>query len=98
MIPELLPAVTEPPSRKAGRRRASASADVSARGCSSRSTIRGGPFFCGTGIGTIWPSKRPPSIAATALRCDSRAKASCRSRSTDQRSATFSAVSPIEYG
>ena len=40
MIPELLPAVTDPPSgRKAGRSLASASRLVSARGCSSRSMI-----------------------------------------------------------
>ena len=39
LIPELLPAVTEPPSRlNAGRSLPSASIDVSARGCSSRST------------------------------------------------------------
>ena len=98
MIPEALPAVTVPPSRKAGRSRASASAVESARGCSSRVTTTGSPFRCGTGIGTIWESNRPASMAAIARRCDSSAKASCRSRLTFQRSATFSAVSPIEYG
>jgi len=56
------------------------------------------PLFWGIGIGTIWSSKRPPSIAAIAFCCDARANASWASRSTDQRSATFSAVSPIEYG
>jgi hypothetical protein len=61
-------------------------------------TTTGSPFFAGTVIGTIWPSNRPASIAATALCWEARAKVSCRSRSTDQRSATLSAVSPIEYG
>ena len=98
LIPDAFPAVTVPPSRNAGRSRASASAVVSARGCSSRATTTGSPFFWGTSTGTICQSNRPASIAATALRCDSSANASWRSRSTDQRSATFSAVSPIEYG
>ena len=53
LIPELLPAVTVPPSRNAGRRRARASTDVSARGCSSRLTRTASPFRCGTVIGTI---------------------------------------------
>ena len=45
LIPELLPAVTDPPSgRNAGRSRASASRLVSARGCSSRSMTSGSPF------------------------------------------------------
>ena len=42
LMPELLPAVTEPPSvRNAGRSFASASRLVSARGCSSRATTTG---------------------------------------------------------
>ena len=97
LIPELLPAVTLPPSRKAGRSLASASSDESARGCSSRVTRIGSPFFCATGTGTSWPSKAPRSIAATAFCWLASANASCRSRLTTQRSTTFSAVSPIEY-
>ena len=80
-MPELLPAVTVPPSgRKAGRSRASASSVVSARGCSSRSTTSGSPFRCGTAIGTIWSSNRPASMAATARCWLSSANASWRSR------------------
>ena len=98
-MPELLPAVTDPPSRlNAGRSLASASADVSARGCSSRLTTVTSPFRPATSTGTIWSSKRPASIAATARCWLSSANASCRSRLTPHRSATFSAVSPIEYG
>jgi len=55
-------------------------------------------FFAESLTGTIWSSKRPASMAATARCWLSRANASCRSRLTFQRSATFSAVSPIEYG
>ena len=50
---------------------------MSARGCSSRATTIGSPFFCGTVIGTIWSSNRPASIAATAFCCDASANASC---------------------
>ena len=102
LMPEELPAVTLPPSRKAGRSLPSASSEVSARGCSSRVTTTGSPFFCGTVTGTIWSSNRPPSIAAIARWWDRRAKASCRARVTSccspYRSTTFSAVSPIENG
>ena len=98
LMPELLPAVTDPSPRKAGRRRASASRVVSARGCSSRVTTMGSPLGWGTRTGTIWPSKRPPSAAATARRWLSRAKASCSSRVTPQRVATSSAVSPMDRG
>jgi hypothetical protein len=52
----------------------------------------------GTVIGTIWSSNRPASTAAMARRWLSFANWSWRSRETPQRSATFSAVSPIEYG
>ena len=99
LIPELLPAVTEPPSfAKAGRSLARASGVVSARGCSSRATTIGSPFFWGIVTGTSWSSKRPASTAAAVRRWLSRANASWRSREMPQRSATFSAVSPIEYG
>ena len=69
---------------------------MSGRGCSSRATSTGSPLRCGIGTGTSWPSKRPPSIAATARRWLSAAKASWRSRVTCQSSATHSAVSPSE--
>ena len=96
LMPELFPAVTVPPSRNAGRRRASASADVSARGCSSRATTTDSPFAPRTVIGTICSSNRPASIAATAFRWLASPNASCRSRETFHCSATFSPVSPIE--
>jgi hypothetical protein len=47
LIPLELPAVTEPPSRKAGRRAASLAAVVSGRGCSSRSSSGGRPALLG---------------------------------------------------
>ena len=97
-MPELLPAVTEPPARKAGLSRVRPSMLESARGCSSRSTTIGSPLGCGTVTGTSWSAKRPDSMAATARCCETSAKASWSSRLTVQRSATFSAVSPIEYG
>ena len=46
--------------------------------------------------GTSSSSKRPASAAAAQRRCDSSANASCSSRETLQRSATFSPVSPID--
>ena len=62
-----VPAVTEPPSRNAGRSFASASIDVSARGCSSRATTTASPFFCGTSTGMICESNRPPSMCDRSL-------------------------------
>ena len=97
-MPELLPAVTVPPVRNAGLSAASASAEVSGRGCSSRSTTVTAPLRPATLTGTSWPSKRPPSIAATARRWLSSANASCRSRETVHSSATHSAVSPSVIG
>jgi len=89
---------TLPPSRKAGRSRARASEVVSGRGCSSASTMTGSPLRCGTEMGTSWSRYRPSESAAAALRWLSRAKASWSARPTPSRSATFSPVSPIEYG
>ena len=60
-----LPAETEP-SRSTGRRRASVSSEVSARGPSSRSKDTGSPRRCGTGTGTISRSNRPSAWAAAA--------------------------------
>jgi len=53
-----------------------------------------GPRRWGIETGTNWPSKRPAAIAAAARCWLARAKASWRSRETDQSSATHSAVSP----
>jgi acetyl-CoA acetyltransferase family protein len=70
-----------PATRKAGRSFARASMEVSARGCSSRVTTIGSPFFCGMVTGTISPSKKPLFCAATALSCEASAMRSCASRS-----------------
>src|SRR5207248_1551022 len=59
LIPEELPAVTVPPSRKAGLSAASFSAVVSGRGCSSRVT---------SPTGTSSSAKRPASSAAAQRR------------------------------
>ena len=97
LICDALPAVTLPPWRKTGFRRGEAlERVVSGRGPSSAWTVTGSPFGCGTSTVTISSSKRPASAAATARRCDSSANASWSSRETSYRSATFSAVSPIE--
>ena len=99
LIPELLPAVTEPPSvRNAGRSFASASRSCRRAGAHRATTTVVSPLRCGTSTGTIWSSKRPASMAAMARCWLSSANASWRSRLTPHRSATFSAVSPIEYG
>ena len=98
LMPELLPAVTEPPARNAGRSAASASGVLSGRGCSSRSTRVTEPLRPGTLTATSWPAKRPASMAAPARRWLSAANASCRSRETAHWSATRSAVSPSEIG
>ena len=54
-----LPAVTDPPSLNAGLSLPSASIVVSARIGSSRSTMIGAPFFCGTEIGRISSLNKP---------------------------------------
>ena len=87
LIPDEFPAVTPPPARKAGFSAASFSAEVSGRGCSSRSTS---PTVTSSSV------KRPAASAAAHRCCDSSANASWSSRETPQRSATFSPVSPID--
>jgi hypothetical protein len=82
LTPGALPAVTVPPSRKAGLSRASASSDVSSRGDSSTANITGSPFFDGIGTGRISSLNLPALMAAMALRWLSRANASCCSRVT----------------
>ena len=82
-----------PQPREAPRR------EVSAAGCSSRSTTTGLALAPATSTGTIWSSKRPASIAATrALLALEGEGVLAFAADTPQRSATFSAVSPIEYG
>src|SRR4029079_40617 len=94
LMPELLPAVIVPPSRNAGLSLASASDEVSARGCSSRATTTGSPFRCGIEMGTIWLSNRPPSIAATAFCFDFSAQSSCTDQTDTQLSVTLSDPPP----
>ena len=89
LIPDALPAVTVPPSRKAGCSVASFSSDVSGRGCSSR---------VASPTGTSSSAKRPAASAAAQRCCESNANASWSSREIPQRSATFSPVSPIASG
>ncbi len=86
-MPLELPAVTVPPWRNAGLRLASLSGPVSGRGCSSRAK---------SPTGTSSSSKRPSSAAFSQRCCDRSANASCSSRDTSYRSATFSPVSPID--
>ena len=81
------PAVTLPPSRKAGFRAASLSASESGLGCSSVVT---------SPTGTSSSAKRPASCASAQRRWERSANASWSSRDTLQRSATFSPVSPID--
>ena len=86
-----LPAVTVPSGAKAGLSSASFSIVVPGRGPSSRLTSAPS----GVVTGTISRSKWPLSRAATARFCEVTAHSSCASRLTWQRSATFSAVTPI---
>ena len=67
-IPEEFPAVTEPPSRKTGFKRARVSGVVSRRGRSSRLTMIDDAFLWGTVNGKISSSNLPASTAATARR------------------------------
>jgi len=96
LTPEALPAVMLPPRRNSAGRRASFSAVVSGRGCSSRSTTSASPLRCGTSTGTISSAMRPDSIASRARICERSAKASWSRRSMWCSSATFSAVSGID--
>ena len=86
-MPLAFPAVTVPSARNAGFSRASASAFVSGRGCSSTVT---------SPTATSSSSKRPAALAAAQRFCERSANASWSSRETSQRSATFSPVSPID--
>ena len=86
-----LPAVTVPSGRKAGLRLPRTSIVVPGRGPSSRLTS----VPSSSVTGTISRSKWPLWTASTARFCEVTAHSSCCSRVTLQRSATFSAVSPI---
>ena len=95
LTPEALPAVTVPSGLTTPLSLASASSVVS-RGCSSRATMTGSPFFCGIIPGTISSASRPAATAA-AVRCWLRsANASWSAREILKSTATFSAVSGIE--
>jgi hypothetical protein len=95
LMPEALPAVTEPPSLvKAGRSLASVSTVVPWRGNSSVSTTTS-PLRVFTVTGTISSLKRPDFCAASALFCEAAAKASCSARVIWNFCATFSAVLPM---
>ena len=76
LMPEALPAVTVPPSRKAGRSFASTSGVVPGRMNSSASKTSGGAFRRGTSTGVISRAKRPRSRASAAFACDRAAKRS----------------------
>ena len=52
----------------------------------------------GVSIGTTSSAKRPAACASAQRRWEVSANASCSLALTPQRSTTFSAVSPIEYG
>ena len=86
-----LPAVTVPSGLNAGLSAASFSIVVPGRGPSSLVTS----VPSGVVTGTISLSKCPDACASTARFWDTTAHSSCCSRVTLQRSATFSAVSPI---
>ena len=95
LMPEALPAVTEPPSlAKAGRSLPSASTVVPCRGNSSVSTTTS-PLRVLIVTGTISSLKRPDFCAASALFCEDAAKASCSARVIWYFCATFSAVLPM---
>ena len=96
LMPLELPAVTEPSAAKAGFSAASLATVTSGRGCSSRSTTTGSPFFCGIVTGTISSVKMPSAIACEARRWLSAPNASCCSRVMPYCLATFSAVMPSE--
>ena len=97
LMPEALPAVTEPALSKAGRRPPSTSRLVLRLMNSSLAKTTGSPFFCGIETGTISSSKRPASWAAAAFCCEASASASCISRVMPYFLATFSAVMPMWY-
>src|SRR5512132_549348 len=94
VIPEELPAVALPFSRKTGGNAASRSSVVSGRGCSSSLTVMV-PERLGSGAWTGNVSAARRSFAAWAFCCDSRANSSCSPREMSYRSTRFSAVSPM---
>ena len=81
---EELPAVTVPPSRKAGFSAASFSSELSARGPSSRPTSPVSFFLSAasspSGTGSISAASAPDSQAASAFRCECSANSSCARR------------------
>ena len=92
LMPEALPAVTVPFSLTTARSLVNFSSVVSARGCSSLSTMMGSPLRCGIMTGVISSLKNPDACAAW-VRCWLRsAKASWSARLMLNCSATFSAV------
>ena len=95
LMPDALPAVTVPSGRTTPLSFASASSVVS-RGCSSRDTMFGSPFFDGTVTATISSARRPAAIAASAFCWLRSANASWSARATWNSAAMFSAVSGIE--
>ncbi len=93
-----MPAVTLPVGSNAGLSAASFSSEVSARGPSSRSTVRSrqiSPSKTRVLTGSTSAAKSPRAQAATAFWWLASAKASCCSRLTPNWRATFSAVFPI---
>ena len=66
LTPGALPAVTVPPSLKAGLSLPRVSIDVSSRGASSVSNGTGSPFFWGIGTGRISSLNNPPLLARIA--------------------------------
>ena len=94
LMPDALPAVTEPSLEKAGFSLAMASTVAPWRGYSSWSTTTS-PLRVFTVTGTISSLKRPSFWAASALFCDAVANWSCSSRVSCHLPATFSAVVPM---
>ena len=95
LIPEALPAVTVPPSRrKLGRSFCSTSKVVPCLGYSSASTTVS-PLRPGTLTATISSLKRPAFWAASAFCCEAAANLSWSIRVICHFCATFSAVLPM---
>ena len=95
LMPEALPAVTEPALSKAGRKPAKASALVFLLMNSSVLNTTGSPLRCGMSTSTISSLNLPASCAALAFCWLPSAKASCMSREMLCALATFSAVMPM---
>ena len=104
LVCELLPAVTEPLAANTARSLASAASVVSARGPSSRLTVRAWMLTSPvarlglrstTCTGVISSAKAPACCAANAFKWLCSANSSWASRLTFHCIATFSAVSPM---